>query len=169
MSVTQLRALSATQWKLLAQLRDYLTRGSERGYVFNLTKEWMSLLQRLPSLRLSSPPEKSMKENTSNMLSSSTTSNVTSSSSDFAGTTLDDACQINATSRTPGNTPPPPPPPSTPMSDPSSSKYSQVFANLKLFTGNGNGDNGKGPGDALQEKSKWRTQKETVSKVSSFN
>ncbi|XP_026288906.1 calcium-independent phospholipase A2-gamma isoform X1 [Frankliniella occidentalis] len=163
MPAAQLRALSATQWKLLAQLREYLTKGSEKGYVFNLTKEWMSLLQRLPSLRFSSPPEKNLKDNATHTLtSSSTSSSVTSGS---AGSALDITSQINATSRTPGNSPPSPPSSSsTPVSDPSSSKYSHVFANLKLFAGNGNGEEGKSPGDAIQEKSKWRTQKETVSK-----
>ncbi|KAK3932560.1 Calcium-independent phospholipase A2-gamma [Frankliniella fusca] len=160
MPVAQLRALSATQWKLLAQLREYLTRGSDKGYVFNLTKEWMSLLQRLPSLQFSSPPEKNIKENATQAFSSSpSSSNATSSSIDSAGGTLDSASLINLTSRTPGNSPPPPSS-TNPVADPNSSKYSQVFANL--FAGNGNSDAGKGPGDTIQEKAKWRTQKDTT-------
>lgn len=159
MPVSQLRVLSVAQWRLLSQLREYLTKGSENGYVFNLTKEWMSLLQRLPSFRSSGVAQIKPKEESTQLMSSSSS---TSDSVDVTSTTsnaFDNASKLNAASKNSGNNSPPPSPPSS--SDFGSSKYSQVFANLNLF----GGENGKSNGDTLQEKTKWRPQKETVSKV----
>lgn len=161
MPVTQLRALSATQWKLLAHLREYLTKGSDNGYVFNLTKEWMSLLQKLPSLQSSKLFGKQIKDSSHRITMSATSSSSTTMDAPDKLKTGDEST-LNATANETGNVPPSPPPP--PSSD-AGSKYSQVFANLKLFGGNGNGENGgKTNGEALQERTKWRTQVQSVSK-----
>lgn len=159
MSVAQLRALSATQWKILSHLRDYLTKPSDNGYVFSLTKEWMALLQKLPSLQPFRAAEKKLKNESMSSMSTSSPSSSSSTvdqvdASGMASNTL------NTHNKPPADTPPTS---SATSSDTSTSKsYSQVFANLKLF--GGNGENGKGNGEVVQEKSKWRAQKEVVSK-----
>lgn len=161
MSVAQLRALSATHWKILSHLRDYLTKPSENGYVFNLTKEWMALLQKLPSLQPFRAAEKTLKNESVHSMSTSsfspTSGIVDQVDSGIASSTL------NTNNKPPGNSATPPTSSAT-TADAPSSKYSQVFANMKLF--GGNGSNGKGNGEVVQEKSKWRTEKEVVSKVS---
>lgn len=161
MSVAQLRALSATQWKILSQLRDYLMKPSDNGYVFNLTKEWMALLQKLPSLQPFRTAAKDL--NNKSIKAMSTSSPSSSATVDQVDPTGMTSSTLNANTKPPSDSPPPPAS-STPPADAASSKYSQVFANLKLF--GGNGDNGKGNGEVVQEKSKWRTQKEVISKVS---
>lgn len=46
------RSMSVQHWKLLNQLREYVSKSSanEKGVLFVLTKEWMSVLQKLPML-----------------------------------------------------------------------------------------------------------------------
>lgn len=85
------RNMSVQHWKLLNQLREYLSKSSanEKGVLFVLTKEWMSVLQKLPmiygsvesqvtrnfesdsavvdkrSIEVKEPPNKDLKEPTS--------------------------------------------------------------------------------------------------------
>ncbi|KAJ9595475.1 hypothetical protein L9F63_013339 [Diploptera punctata] len=46
------KSMSVQHWKLLNQLREYVSKSSadEKGVLFVLTKEWMSVLQKLPML-----------------------------------------------------------------------------------------------------------------------
>ncbi|CAG2067368.1 unnamed protein product, partial [Timema podura] len=53
-AISRLRDMSVSQWKLLQQLREYLSKmaNEKNGVLSAANREWLSLLQKLPAVYL---------------------------------------------------------------------------------------------------------------------